>query len=176
MQHIFRKSFIDKYALRLNENVFLEEDYLFLFDLFLNNPKVVVCSGDRPYYWVKRLDSSSNKVNMRAFNSYHPLLKGYSLLLRNHDTMFTGCKTAIKYRIIYAMQTYLSGLVRQGDIGHIKSSIKELREYHLYPFKNISLFLNYILMKPHLIKYLVINIAPLICWLAKYYCHKGYKK
>jgi len=175
-RHIFRKSFIDKYNLRLNQNVFLEEDYLFLFDLFLKNPKVVVCSGDRPYYWVKRLSSSSNKVNQRAFDSYIPLLKGYSLLLQNHDRMSTDYKTAIKFRIVYAMQIYLLGLVRKGDTGQIKSSIKKLKEYHLYPFKNSSLFLNLKLMRHHLIKYLAINITPLLLLLAKYYSHKVSKR
>ncbi len=170
--HIYRKSFIDEFNLRLNPKVFLEEDYLFLFELFLNNPKVVVCSGDRPYYYVKRLGSSSNKINQRAFNSFIPLLKSYSLLMHNHDKMPAACKTAIKYRIVYIMQTYLSGLARNGDICQLKSSIKTLKEYHLYPFKNNSLFLNFKLTRHHLIKYLVINITPLLYLLAKYYSNK----
>lgn len=112
--HIFLREFLNSSQTRLNERLFLEEDYVWLFNLLLHADKVIFCSGDKPYIWVKRLSSSSNQINSRAFDSFLDLFKAYRDLLDIYtDATSSVCRDFIYVRLASAMQFYLFNLAKR---------------------------------------------------------------
>ncbi len=156
--HIFKKAFFEKYNLRLNEKLCLEEDYAFLFRVFVLNPKVLILEGDRPYIWVKRLSSSSNSVSDRAFASYPYLLREYADLFHSANTnVLPEFVQALQFRIFYAIMIYIMALVRKGDLKNLNKALSQLEDYKLYPLNKLTLLGGLSIMDNYKRKYRLLN-------------------
>lgn len=168
-RHIFLRDAITNSGVKFNESLYLEEDYVFLLELLCRTGRVIVCDGDKPHYWVKRLSSSSNTVNIRALRSMRLLIGAYVSLLQKFCLQSKICRDYIYVRIALAMQVYLFAQARRGDLDDIRHSLSYFKKLGIYPFKTRrALTVKGNLMKGNKLKWIIINTQPLLMFVAKF--------
>lgn len=168
-RHIFSKKLIDDSFVIFDVALYLEEDYVYLFNLLIHAQKVIVCDGDKPHFWVKRMSSSSNSVNQRALNSYISLFYAYHSLLNLYsDDVSKVVRDFIFVRLALAMQVYLFSLVRAKQQIALKNTLAVLKDLKLYPFKTTrALRAKYNPLKGNKFKWLIFNVEPLLTLMLK---------
>lgn len=163
-RHIFLSDFIRSTKVQFYEDLYAEEDYIYMLNILIYAKKVIICDGDKPHFWVKRLSSASNSVNSRSLNSYIKLIECYKELLATYtDEVSSKCRDYIYIRMTIAMQVYLFSLVRNKKKQQLKSALKTLKELGVYPFKtHRALGYNEKPIKINRIKWLILNTEPLL--------------
>lgn len=163
-RHIISRKLIESSGIKFNEALFLEEDYVYLFNLLVKAHQVIVCNGDKPHFWVKRMSSSSNSVNLRALHSYLDLFRAYHSLLNIYtDDVSKVCRDFLYVRLAMAMQIYLFSLVRTKQRNALCNALTVLKELKLYPFKTTrALNAKFDPLKGNKLKWFIINSEPLL--------------
>lgn len=162
--HVILRNLVERANISFNEKLFLEEDYVYLLNLLIHAKKVIVCDGDKSYFWVKRTSSSSNSVNLRALYSYNDLFAAYTSLLKIYtDNISPVCRDYIYVRLALAIQIYLFSLIRQKKNTELKEAIAILKRLDLYPFKTYrALNARFNPMRGNKIKWFIANVEPIL--------------
>lgn len=154
-RHVISREVIEEFNINFNQELFLSEDYVFMINLLVNKPRVIYLDGVQPYLWLKRKNSSSNKLNNRSLLSLSYLLKEYcKIIAKYYDVLTPIIKSHIKNQITVYYKFLMFTLMKQGRTDDINSQLRILKNLVKPYLENGSDYKTFIVKHPILLRFI----------------------